>query len=229
MEVDFQVLRPDIETMMQGRPCLARLMMVLVLAFTVSCGGGGGGSRTCSMAGNCGGDLTGDWRVTASCVRTGGTAGVMACPNATVSGTVDITGNASYNADLTYTATLIMSGPQTVDVPASCLTQSGLTVNCAQLTELLGLMPSLTPLGLKCSSASGGGCTCTATLKALTVTGGGSYATSGGMLTIMPNGGTPQSNDYCVKGSSVLDVTPPSSITPLPGLTLNGDLTFMRQ
>lgn len=204
--------------------------MMLVLACGLSCGGGGGGGGTCATAGNCGGDLTGDWRVTASCARTSGTVGATACPNATVSGPLTFTGTASYNADLTYTATLATSGTEVVDVPASCLVQSGVPVTCEQLNFLLPtLMPSLSALNLHCVSASGGGCSCTATLNALTTTGSGTYTTSGGTLTVTPASGAPQANDYCVKGSNTLDLTPPSSITALPGLMVTGDLTFTRQ
>ncbi|HXK21032.1 MAG TPA: hypothetical protein VNG33_24645 [Polyangiaceae bacterium] len=195
------------------------------------CGSTELGDETCTNAKACGGDVTGSWKVSSSCL----TVNVMqmmnsSCPGATasVSG-FKIDGTVSYGADLTYTSMLTVSGNVIVTEPASCLTVQGITLTCAQLQQ--AVQANLADGGFSsgtCAEASGG-CSCTLVLIPDTTTESGTYTTSGaGVLTQTVAGGTPDTSDYCVSGSR-LTVSPHASSGASSAATVTGTITFAKQ
>ncbi|MEP7052913.1 MAG: hypothetical protein ABJB12_21285, partial [Pseudomonadota bacterium] len=94
------------------------------LLLCAGCGGSSSDSdASCTNSSACGGDITGKWTITSSCI--GVTAMNMAnpqCPGASVSGSdLKVSGSITYNDDLTYTSTSTISGSTSVTLPASCL------------------------------------------------------------------------------------------------------------
>ncbi|HEY8922748.1 MAG TPA: hypothetical protein VIU64_00135, partial [Polyangia bacterium] len=124
---------------MQKTSFMVVLGLFALTAFT-SCGGSSGNS--CANAAACGGDIVGTWTIQSSCVSASASMFADSCPTATVATSdLKITGSVVYKADLTYTSTSSMSGTATVHLPASCLTSGGVTVTCAQLTQLIAAKP----------------------------------------------------------------------------------------
>lgn len=177
-----------------------------------ACGGSssqsGGG---CGAASACGGDIVGTWQVSSSClaVDTSSMMDSTSCPGETASASgTKITGTISYNADKTYSSTLTTSGSVVVTLPASCLTQQGVTVTCAQLQQALSGAMSSTFSSVTCAE-SGGGCACSVGLNPVTATQTGSYSTAAGVLTQTETGGSPDDSNYCVQGNT-LTISPGS-------------------
>ncbi len=139
-----------------------------------------------------------------------------------------LTGTASYAANLTYVASFVVTGSETIGFPASCLTTQGITLTCDQLNQTFTANPpSPSVSSIRCSAAGGGGCNCVATLIDTPANGTGTYTTAGGIVTTTPTGGMPDTGDeYCVKGSR-LDVTAPAMTDGT--LTESGSITLMRQ
>jgi len=191
--------------------------------YLTACGGsssdsGGGG---CGTASTCGGDVVGTWQVSSSCVAVDASAmmGNMSCPGATTSTSgAKITGTITYAADKTFISNLTTSGTMVVTLPASCLTQQGVTVTCGQLQQVLNGMANSTFSSATCT-ASGGGCACSVALKPVTSTETGTYSTSGGVLTQTGTSGTPDDSDYCVQGSKLSVSTGSSSSAMSSGVS----------
>ena len=174
--------------------------------YLTACGGSdsdsGGG---CGTASACGGDVVGTWQVSSSCLSVEGSAmmGTMSCPGATTSTSgTKITGTMTYNADKSYSSNLTMSGNMVVTLPASCLTQQGVTITCAQLQQALSGTANATFSSATCTD-SGGGCACTLALTALTSSETGTYSTAAGVLTQTDSSGAPNDSNYCVQGSKL--------------------------
>jgi len=176
-------------------------------AFSLTaCGGSssnsGGG---CGTASACGGDVVGTWQVSSSCVAVDSSSmmGTMSCPDATesTSGT-KITGTITYTADKTFSSNLTTSGTIVVTLPASCLTQQGVTVTCAQLQQVLSSTMNSTFSSATCTE-SGGGCACSVALNAVTTSETGTYSTAAGVLTQTDSSGTPDDSNYCVQGGKL--------------------------
>lgn len=181
------------------------------------------------MTAACGGDVVGNWRITTSCLKATGTVALSGCSTtATVTASLQATGTASYAADFTYSQAFLLSGTETIGLPAACLTMSGITLTCDQLNQALAVTPLDPSLSsIHCSTAGGGGCNCVANLTATTANETGTYVTAGTNLVTTPSTGTSGSSGYCVKGTR-LDETAPAAMSQ-PGLTISGDLTFTRQ
>jgi hypothetical protein len=137
-----------------------------------------------------------------------------------------ITGTAAYNADLTYSLTSVTSGTEIIGFPPSCITGSGVTLTCDQLTQ--GLAAQAQTIGVSaihCAAAGAGGCNCTATLIDETDSETGTYTTAAGFITTTPAGQPADpAAGYCVKGSQMDQGVPPD-----PSLTTSGKLTLTRQ
>jgi hypothetical protein len=120
---------------------------------------------------------------------------------------------------MTYSTTTTSSGTATINFPASCLTQQGATITCAELGALL--MQSGTGATGSCTGTSS--CSCTITLQNQTGMEMGTYTTTpAGLLTLTPTGGTVTQDDYCVKGSTL-------TISPHSAADGSGTLTFTKQ
>jgi hypothetical protein len=178
--------------------------------------GGSGGGGACTDVTACGGDVVGIWTVSSSCLTVGGNvdmqAGGLACPTAAVTGSLQVTGTLTLNSDGTYSDNTHTSGTEVLDVPAECKELSGTTFECDRLGgPLQGLGYSVA----NCvDAASGGGCTCTATVDqdggiAVVSTGAptsGNYTTASNAITIS-GGQVDHAYSYCVS-TATLTVTP---------------------
>lgn len=205
----------------------------------ILCSGCGGSSSdsaaSCSNSAACGGDITGEWTVTSSCVSVSDVSMVnQQCPSATANAAgLKVTGNVTYNADLTFTSTSTISGSTSVTLPASCLSVQGITVSCAQLTQAFMTLAQQGSSGFKsasCSSA-GSGCTCNVVLNDQTTSQSGTYSTtSDGVLTETPLNGAAGQSDYCVKGST-LTVSPSQSVNmgAMGQMGITGTVVFAKQ
>ena len=180
-------------------------LSVVFLLGLVACGGTSNGSDdgSCGQSSACGGDITGNWKVTSSCLKLELDTGAMNCPGLRQEvKQVSTSGTVSYNSDKTYNASLAVTGLVEMNVPASCLTQQSVTLTCAQLQQSL---PSGAGAGafqsVSCSGSSG--CTCLLELAPQNTTSSGTYSTSGGTVTQTEAGGTPDDSEYCVKGNTL--------------------------
>jgi hypothetical protein len=194
------------------------LFLALALAPILSACGGGAGS--CGKVGACGGDVVGTYTISAGCVNTAALNMqiIEGCAGAKINSyNTSITGSGSFNADMTYTLneTVTLSASETL--PASCLTQDGLTLTCAQVDALLQSAILQDPTVFKSAHCTGSSsCTCTFTLAPQTMTQTGTYTTAGTTLTTLSSTGTPGSNEYCVKGNELhvmqVDMTMPMAV-----------------
>jgi hypothetical protein len=215
-------------TYVQRRLC--GLFSSLALASILSSCGGGGGS--CGKVTPCGGDVVGSYTITAGCINNaalnmqlGSTS--TSCPglSVSVSGT-NVTGSGSFNADMTYTVTETVKLSAVETIPTSCLSQSGVTLTCAQLDQALQqeiASGSTTISSGHCSGTSS--CTCSFTIPAQTTTETGTYTTSGTTITMTPSTGTTSSDSYCVQGNELhvmsVDMTMPMG-------TVTADIVFKK-
>jgi hypothetical protein len=160
-------------------------------------GGGSGGTGICSNGSACGGSVIGTWTVASSCLSLGSAnlditnAGLdpRSCNNVTLSGTLDVTGTWTANADGTYVDGTTTTGSAHIVLPAGCLMISGTTTTCARVgSPLSGLGFS----DVTCTDAAGGGCDCTATVQqsgtpgvmSVNASASGNYTASGNMVTL---------------------------------------------
>ena len=145
--------------------------------------GSGGLTTNCPNGSTCGGDLVGTWNVTSSCLTLSGDMDVelasLGCPTVPVTGSLQVTGTWTANADGTYTDNTTTTGSITFPLAASCLSVSSIDVECSKMAT------AFPPVGWKtatCSTNASGQCNCTATADQ-----------SGGMGVISPwksNSGT---------------------------------------
>jgi hypothetical protein len=137
-----------------------------------------------------------------------------------------MTGNFDFRADLTYSANATQIGTVITTLPASCLMQSGVTLSCAQLDD--GLQARLADSSYSsatCAVSAGNGCACTLVMLPQASSASGTYTTTGaGVLTQAPAGGSTESSNYCVKGST-LTVSPAAS--DMSGVA--GSITLTKQ
>ena len=155
--------------------------------------GGGGGGVTCPAGTACGGSVVGTWNVTASCLSISGDLDIglvgAGCPTTPVTGSLQVTGTFTANADGTYSDGTTTSGAEQFPLAAACLTISSTPVTCdgaANFIKNLGFA------SLTCTSTSNGGCACSGTVQqsgslgvvSVAPTTSGSYTPSGNQVTI---------------------------------------------
>jgi hypothetical protein len=179
-------------------------------------------SGSCGKVQPCGGNLVGNYSVSAACTSdpTGGMDFGFNCPEATV-GTpaLGVSGSASFNADLTYTMTTTVSATAQVMFPPSCLASQtgGIVPTCDQINQLVPLLIASMPGTIQSATCAGGAtCTCTVTLVPQTTSESGTYNTSGNTLTTIDSTGQVFGGQYCVQGSELhyiqVDATMPMTI-----------------
>ena len=123
--------------MTQTKSTVAAVVFSAVLGLTtLSCGGGSG---SCGKVQPCGGSVVGNYSISVACFDDAAlTMDLgMDCPGGTVkiSG-LNVSGNASFNADMTYSITeTISSASLTETFPPSCLTTGAITLTCAQVDQ----------------------------------------------------------------------------------------------
>jgi len=128
--------------------------------------GSGGQTSRCPNGSACGGDLVGTWNVTSSCLTLSGdmdmTLTSLGCATVPVTGSLEVTGTWTANADGTYTDGTTTTGSMTFPLAAACLSISSVYVECAKIGGIF------TALGWKtatCSNDASGQCRCSATAE----------------------------------------------------------------
>ena len=203
-------------------------------------GGTGAAQAACSNVTPCGGDVVGTWNVTSSCLTVSGDlsvwyVGLDRCESVSVTGSLDVTGTWTANADGTYSDNTTTTGTETLELLGSCLRIEGTCTTCSRIGPALASVgyasvtceedPNRDP-SLEC----GLGCTCLATIDEtgglgvapLYPSGSGTYTVAGSTLLITAR---EQEYAYCASGSTV-SVTPLS--TDRTG-TLTGTVLLQRQ
>jgi hypothetical protein len=201
---------------------IARLLAIGA-CLSAACGSGGG---TCGNVAPCGGNIVGDWDIVDACLTFSDASPLGDfCPEGTVTATgIDASGMISYRSDLTYSATITLSGSITVNLPAACLTVQGVTLTCAQLDQALkqALIDNPNPSIQAVSCEGVGGCGCTFQITPQTSTNDGTYATSGTSLTL--DGGS--ASTYCVQASELHVMSTDMSTG---SLTASGDVVMRKR
>ena len=183
--------------------------MMCLLIGNQACGGDdddddtGGVSSTagCDVTSACGGDIKGEWKISTVCYDEAALAASAKtlCAEATLKTTdVKVSGDISYEADGTFSqgATSVKATAE-LTLGASCL--RGLT--CEQIQAQVEMDP-MGAGGTTCTSASGGGCVCKSELSDSSQANG-TYTVSGSSVT-STSGDQSESQDYCVKGSTLV-------------------------
>jgi non-reducing end alpha-L-arabinofuranosidase len=181
-------------------------------------GTSGGSGPTCSATTPCGGDVTGTWKVTSSCLSVSGELNLKpfgSCEHVPTTGTRAVTGSITMRADGTLSDNTVTTGADTMTLGPECLMVSSTPVTCDGLGELFKSMGYATAL---CTPANGG-CTCATTVQqtgSLGLVSGaptkdGNYKTTGGELAV--TGDADAKYSYCRSGDSVTLM--PVSTNPL--------------
>src|SRR5262249_37824238 len=127
--------------------------------------GSGAGGAACPNGTACGGDVVGTWNVTSSCLTVNGQLDLglvgAGCPTTAVTGSLQVTGTFTANANGTYSGAPITSGDEHFALGPSCLTISSTPVTC---DGAAGFIKNLGYATLTCTSTTGGGCDCAATV-----------------------------------------------------------------
>jgi hypothetical protein len=199
--------------MTQAKKMLAMVVFSAALASLAPACGGSSGS--CGKVQPCGGDVVGDYNISAACINNAAinmNIGID-CPGATASAAgLSISGTASLNADLTYTRTQTISATVQMTIPPSCLTMDGITLTCAQLDQALQTLitdPTSPFQSARCAGSSS--CSCSFVLRPETQSDSGTYLTAGTALTWTSSTGSVDADQYCVQGNELhlpeLDMT----------------------
>ncbi|HZL21206.1 MAG TPA: arabinofuranosidase catalytic domain-containing protein, partial [Polyangia bacterium] len=200
-----------------------------------SSSGGTGGGASCPNGTACGGNAVGTWTVSSSCLTLSDEnlditlAGLdpTSCKNVTIAGSLAVTGTWTTKSDGTYTDGTTTSGTAQLQLPAGCLQLSGTTTTCQRIS---GPLAGLGFASVTCTDATGGGCTCAATVDQMGGLGlltadpqtNGNYTTSGSTLT----NDTTANYSYCVAGNQLTLTPQPTSPTTTGTIVLqNGGTT----
>ena len=180
--------------------------------------GTGGGSSSCTNVTPCGGTATGTWTVKSSCLTISGDLDVqtlffLSCPTGHVSGTLQVTGTFTANANGTFTDATTTTGTEMLTLPAACKVLSGAPVTCDRIGSVMA--GSYYTDATCVDSASGGGCDCTGTVNQTGSLGhvvgdpqtDGNFTTGSNTLTITQDS---MKYGYCVSGT-MLTLTPQGS------------------
>jgi hypothetical protein len=203
---------------------------VVFALLQVGCGGNGGGaagsggsstagsgaaSAACDKVNACGGDMVGEWKMTAACADP--PKATTLCDAATaVVGAATVTGTASYKGDMTFTLMGMVDATATLTLPASCLMQGGKTLTCSQIQTILATDP--TAKLISCT-ASGTGCKCLNPYHSV-LNNTGTYSVSGSMVTLTI-GKDKATADFCAKDNKLhLAITSSSGELPTGQISL---------
>jgi|tagenome__1003787_1003787.scaffolds.fasta_scaffold20471649_1 hypothetical protein len=168
-------------------------------------GGGSGtpGGSTCGKVLPCGGDLLGAWTLTESCADLA-TQPAPTCPDQRiVSWTPTVSGNWTFNADMTYSRSTITSVVVVWNIPLSCI--PALAATCADF-EAQAQATLAADETIACTGTST--CICTETRGARSQSDNGTYAVTGSDVTYTSAvSGTTGTGPYCVRDSRLHFVT----------------------
>jgi hypothetical protein len=174
----------------------AVLVTLGMSALFVSCGDDGNGS--CSAFTPCGGDVVATWTIKDMCVTGGGAGAIEECPGATATFEgVKGSGTIAFNANMTTTENVAITGSMKMNVPGSCLMGG----TCAQLDAALKAAflgdSDAAFSAVSCSGSSS--CSCNVTFKGTPSTEMGTYTISGNKI-IDEDG---EEQEYCVSGKTL--------------------------
>jgi hypothetical protein len=187
-------------------------------------GSGGAAGSGCADVNACGGSVVGTWSVTSSCLSVSGNLDLTlvgaGCPSAPVTGSLQVSGTFTANADTTYSDDTTTTGSEQFTLSPSCLVISSTPVSCDGAASII---MSLGFSSLTCTAATGGGCACSGVVHQ---TGGlgilsvgpstsNNYSTSGNNLTLTEDSGA-ATYGYCVSNGQ-LTVTPQSTNPMMTG------------
>ena len=194
-----------------------------------------GGAGTCTASANvtpCGGSVTGTWTAQSACLNVSGSVDVQAlfgltCTSGTVTGTLQVSGTWTANADGTFTDSTMTTGTEQLNLGADCKTLSAAQVTCDRIGSVIagGYYDTVT-----CVDSPSGGCTCNGTVKQSGSIGiattspntNGSFTTANNAISITSDN---TSYSYCVAGNQ-LTLTPQGSPTAMGTIVLqNGSST----
>jgi hypothetical protein len=100
----------------------------------------------CTNVTPCGGDVVGTWVAAGSCLPISGMADMtgfgLGCTAAPVTGTLEVTGAWTANADGTFIDQTTTSGDSQIELPPACLNVSGTTTTCDRLGGALARLSS---------------------------------------------------------------------------------------
>jgi hypothetical protein len=182
-------------------------------------GSGGGAPVPCPepppTAMSCGGDVVGTWTAAMCTSMVTGEADVsgfgLGCPTATItSGSLEVTGTLTFNADGTYQDDTTTSGEQTLELAENCLNISGTVTGCDRVGgPIQGALGYAT---FDCvPNESTGGCSCEASFEQ---EGGFSFINldpyTEGSYTVMDTSMMLEGEDadteysYCVDGNTMV-------------------------
>ncbi len=204
------------------RGFLGVLSSIALASVVSSCGGSSG---SCGKVAPCGGDVVGNYNITAACLTLASMEMPLeGCPGATVNvGKIGVSGTASFNADMTYSMTETLTASASETIPASCLMMNGITLTCQQLDQAIQQLVAENPDVYQSAHCVGSSaCTCSFTVAPQTMTESGTYTTSGTTLTLSGGGG----GEYCVQGNELhlisIDMT-------MPTASMEGDIVLTRR
>lgn len=192
------------------RGVFATMVAVLCSALASSCGGGGG-VASCGKVSPCGGDPVGAWKFAGQCTNEAFAFDNDFCPAATASlGGISASGTATFSADASYTMNLTQSGTIYMTIPATCLSQGGITLTCAQLQQSIQAAiaddPDA-PLGsVTCSGV--GSCSCSMKMSS-TESSTGTWTVEGTTLSLSGL----DSGEFCVKDKELHLITVDTTMT----------------
>jgi hypothetical protein len=166
-------------------------------------GSGNPGSGTCGKVSPCGGSLLGTWTLTEGCADIA-TQPAPTCPDQRlVSWTPTLTGNWTFNADLTYSRSTVTSIIVVWNIPLSCI--SALAATCADLQAQTQATLAADET-ITCTGTST--CVCTETRGARSQSDNGTYQVTGSNVTYTSAvSGTTGTGAYCIQDARLHFVT----------------------
>lgn len=191
--------------------------------------GGNGSNGSCQTVTPCGGDVTGTWKITSTCLAPVavdlGDAGV--CPGEMLElSFLDYEGTVTFSAG-SFNSTLTTGAVgETFTEPTSCLGQNTAATTCAELSAALLQNDAGATGGC---SISGSNCVCSGMMMVAAQTSAGTYTTSGTSITLTTANSSngPETDGYCVEGNTLY--VDSSAASSMMGTTLLGGLVLTKQ
>jgi hypothetical protein len=188
------------------RTILLPWMALFCLPGAIGCGGNdtdtfgvGGGGANCQLVSACGGDVSGDWKITGFCPDKSKVPEEIKqiCETATLQyDEPKVSGTVAFNSDMSFEQTATASGTGYLVLDAACLKQDQVTLTCNQIEDAINENSGADPV--KCS-AQGSGCRCALHLNQ-SPNSSGEFSTSGNTLTLTA-GSDSSDIQYCVNGT----------------------------
>jgi hypothetical protein len=201
----------------------ARLAIAIAIALAFA-GCGHDDHLGCGTVQPCGGDLVGTWRLATLCAAQTPVPADLCAAATVVSSSYQVTGTATYDADLSYSVDATESATIEVSVPGSCLVFNGATVSCAQITPRTAV-----DVDVRCVEANDG-CLCTFVLLGRSRGEKGTYVTSGSIVTDSPSQFDKVPLGYCVDGQVLHIITLDATMTTVSGRpVIASDLVGVKQ